>query len=346
MDPSFTLLIDCCRHRLGLLGGASLAERLRGTDGKRVANLAVRHGLEQIVWSALRSSNLALPGTAVLGADARRLVESSRHLADESVRLHRQLATQSLPHLLLGPATLGRLSWDDPLLGRGPIRLLVLVPSLPKVAAALSALGYVQEVPDPSVDPADWHRRARRSRWRSDDGALLDLDGRLSDHPAILATVTASTPAMPVEVGDGQSLPTLPLPLLLSAMALEGTEQAWHRLGWLADFASLVRRFPRAGLEQAVDLAARLGAERPLATALALSHRLLGTDVPDGLWFDRGANRLVKLALTALQESGPPAERWTGRASLLYASLLLQPGSHFFMSAAVRQLARVLTARA
>ena len=32
MEPTFTLLVDCCRRALGLLGEARLAERLRGAE--------------------------------------------------------------------------------------------------------------------------------------------------------------------------------------------------------------------------------------------------------------------------------------------------------------------------
>lgn len=342
LEPSLALLIDCCRCRLGLLGEARLAERLRGADGERLAAAARRHALESLAWSLLRQSNLILPGTAALGAEARRTAERGRHLDEESLRLHRTLAAASLPHLFLGHGLLGRLALQEPALTHGPIRLLVLPAALPKVAAALSALGYVQEEPDPSVDTADWHRRVRRSCWRSDDGIMLSLESRLADHPAILPTVTASTPPLLVETGGG-TLPTLPLPLLLCAVAVEGTVKVWHRLAWLAEFAGLVRRFPRAGLGQAVDLAARLGAERPLAASLALSHRLLGTDVPDSLWFDGGARRLLDRSLASLTEPLLPAEHWRGRAALATAPLLLQPGSRFFVGAALRQVGGALT---
>jgi hypothetical protein len=341
MEPALTLLIDCCRHRLGLLPPGPLAERLRQADGKRLVTLARRHGLEVLLWSILRELGLALPGTAALGADARRLASGQRDLAGDSVRLHRGLAASSIPHLFLGGPLLGSLAWNDPELGSGPARLLVLPATIGKVAGLLGTVGFVQEHPDPSVDPVDWHRQSRRSRWRSDDGSLLDLDSRLADHPALLPRVTAATPAQQVDLGGGVTLPTLAFNLLLPALAVEGAERSWHRLCWLAEFAALVRRIPRNDLEQMAELAGRHGAERPLSSALVLSHRLFGTDVPEGLWFDRGSAKLVELALARLRDPELPGR--AGSAAIGYGRLLLQPGSHFFMSAAIRLLGGLLT---
>jgi hypothetical protein len=343
MAPALTLLIDCCRQRLGLLAPGPLAERLRQADGNLLLALARRQGLEVLLWSTLRNLGIVLPGTAALGADARRLASGQRDLASESLRVHGALAASSIPHLFVGGPLLGSLTWQDPELGTGAIRLLALQPSIGKVGALLAAVGFVQEQPDPSVDPADWHRQARRSRWRSDDGSLLDLDGRLSDHPALLSKVTATTPPQQVDLGGGATLPTLPFTLLLPALAVEGAEQSWHRLCWVAEFAALVRRVPRSGLEQMAEVAARHGAERPLSSALVLSHRLLGTDVPDGLWFDRSSAKLVDLAMARLSDTELPEQGWAGSAAVRYGRLLLQPGSHFFMSAALRQLGGLLT---
>jgi hypothetical protein len=339
MNPVLALLIDCCRERLGLIGADDLRQRLRGAPGEQLAKLAQAHDVAGLVWRSLREAEVVLPGTAALGRDARKQAEDNIRLAAESGRLHRQFAASSLPHLFAGGAALAMLAWRDPLLGSGPVRLLVGDGAVGKAAALLGALGYVQEEPDPSVDPTDWHRRERRSRWRSDDGVLLDLDSRLADNRQVLAPVTAATSPTPVDVGGGVVLPTLPLPLSLQALAVEGCAAAWPQLRSLTDFAALVRQMPAPALAQTAERAARLGAERSLAAALVLSHRTLGTAVPEDLWFDGGAARLVRIGVAELS-----GERRGGSAlSRVRSQALLVPGSRFFLRDLLRQLGSRLT---
>ncbi len=339
MDPSLALLIDCCRERLGLIGADELRARLRGANGERLAELARVHDLAGLVWRSLRQAEVMLPGTTAVGREARAQAEESLRLSAESGRINRQFAAASIPHLFLDGPALAMLAWNDSLLAKGLIRLLVGEGAAGKSAALLRTLGYVQEDPDPSVDTPDWHRRERRSRWRSDDGLLLDLQTRLADNRAVLAPVTATTAPTQLDVGNGIILPTLPLPLSLQALAVEGCVAAWPKLRLLADLAALVRQLPVATLGQIAERAGRLGAERSLAAGLVLAHRLLGTAVPEDLWFDSGAAQLVRLGTAELGKNSPGGSGVARSRS----QALLVPGSRFFLSDLLRQLGSRLT---
>ncbi|GLR47036.1 hypothetical protein GCM10007925_07470 [Sphingomonas astaxanthinifaciens DSM 22298] len=344
MEPMLALLVDCCRPRLSDAELAKIGERLAVADGARFALLARRHRVEGLAWRTVQRIGVVPLGLGKLGEDARHIAADGLVMAVESARVHRTFAAASIPHLFLKGQTLGVLAWDNPMLKRQlDIDLLVPGSAIGRSAALLAGLGYVQQVPEPSVDPSDWHRSRKESMWRSDDGILLDLHSRVADHSAILPTVTATVPARMVKVAGGVELPTLPERLLLPYLAVHGFSSAWFRLKWLADFAALVSRTAPAELARAAEQAPRLGAGRTLAAALVLSNRVMGTPLPAELEHDSGSRTLVKLALAALNDPREPTERAFGTLGIHRSQLLMVPGSHFFMSEAVRQLGALLT---
>lgn len=343
MEPSLALLIACCRF--GYEGGDAdgLSHLLKGADGAALARLAGRHRVEGVVWRALRGCSMVVPGTAPLALAAQKIAADGLRTAVESGRITAAFARASLPHLFLKGQALGKQAWGDALVKRqADIDLLVSPSAIGKAARLLNTLGYVQEVPEPSVDPADWHRGHKESMWRSDDGIMVDLHSRVADHPALLPQVTATVSPTMVEITPGIALPTLPERWLLPYLAVHGASSAWFRLKWLAEFAALAHRLPPRGLDQLAEQAPRLGAGRTIAAALVLSHRLFGTRIPEGLWFDGGAKQLVKVSIAASSDSREPTERRLGTLGIHRAQLLMVPGSHFFMSELLRQIGAAL----
>ncbi|GAA4040394.1 hypothetical protein GCM10022281_21700 [Sphingomonas rosea] len=344
MEPALALIVECCRADLGEAELDSLAAKLTKADGKRIAQLAKRHRVEGLVWRVMQRSGLIPLGAGTLAEQARRIAMDGLLMARESGRVHRNFAGNSLPHLFLKGQTLGALAWGNPMLKRQlDIDLLVPAGAIGRAAAILSHMGYVQETPEPSVDPADWHRRHKESLWRSDDGILLDLHSRLADNPAVLSTVTAASPARLVEIAGGVALPTLGDRLLLPYLAVHGCSSGWFRLKWIADFAALARRVDGAAIAAAIDIAPRLQAGRALAAAFVLANRLLGTPIPEELEYDGGAARLVKIGLKAIADEREPTDRALGTLSIHHSQMLMAPGSHFFVGEAMRQLGALLT---
>lgn len=343
MEPMLTLLIDCCRPTLSTADDALLAPRLAAADGKRLAFLARRHRVEGIAWRTLSRIGVIPLGSHAIGEQARSIAAEGLRMAVESGRVHRAFSRASLPHLFVKGQTLGVLAWGDALLKRQlDIDLLVQPGAIGKATRLLDELGYVQQVPDPSVDPVDWHRGRKESQWRSDDGFLLDLHSRLADHPAILPTATATVSPQQVELPGGISLPTFPDRLLLPYLAVHGTSSAWFRLKWLADFAALVARTPTETLATIADQAPRLGAGRTFAAALVLSNRLFGTSLPPELEADGATLTLVKLAMAALADAREPTEHRFGTLPIHRSHLLQVPGSHFFLSEIMRKMRLLL----
>jgi hypothetical protein len=343
MEPMLALLADCCRPGLGDGDLAVLAPRLGAADGARLAALARRHRVEGLVWKTLSRSGIIPFGAQPIGETARRIAADGFEMALESGRVHGAFSRASLPHLFVKGLTLGALAWGDPLIKQQlDIDLLVPPSAIGKASRLLETLGYVQQVPEPSVDPVDWHRARKESQWRSDDGILLDLHSRLGDHPTLLPTATASAAARMVEIPGRIALPTLPDRLLLPYLAVHGASSAWFRLKWLADFAALAARIPPEQLQVIAEQAPRLGAGRSLAASLILANRLLGKRLPEGLDADRATLRLVRLAVGALSDPGEPTERRFGTLPMHRSQLLLVPGSHYFLSEVMRKLGLLL----
>ena len=343
MEPMLTLLLDCCRPHHSDADLALIGDRLARADGKRLAMLARRHRVEGLVWRTMSRTGIVPLGAQPIGETARRIVADGFAMALESGRVHGAFSRASLPHLFVKGQTLGTLAWGDPLL-KQQLDLDLLVPptAIGKAARLLESLGYVQQVPDPSVDTADWHRSHKESQWRSDDGILLDLHSRLGDHPGLLPSAVATVKPQIVEVPGGIALPTLPDRLLLPYLAVHGTSSAWFRVKWLADFAALVARTPPDALAAIAEQAPRLGAGRTFAAALILANRLLGTKLPEDLEADRATLRLVAIATDMIGNPGEPTKRRFGTLPIHRAQLLMVPGSHYFLSELMRKVGQSL----
>lgn len=343
MEPMLVLLADCCRPGLSDADLALLSPRLAAADGARLASLARRHRVEGLVWKTLTRAGIVPLGAQPIGAAARRIAADGFGMVLESGRIHAAFAQASLPHLFVKGQTLGVLAWGDPLIKQQlDIDLLVPPGAVGKAARLLDALGYVQQVPDPSVDPADWHRAHKESQWRSDDGILLDLHSRLGDHPALLPGAIATVTPRMVEVRGGLKLPTLPERLLLPYLAVHGASSAWFRLKWLADFAALAARTEPEQLAAITQQAPRLGAGRTMAAALILANRLLGTRLPDAVEGDSATLRLVSIAMKAIADPREPTGRRFGTIPMHRSQLLMVPGSHYFLSELTRKVALLL----
>ncbi len=250
----------------------------------------------------------------------------------------------SLPHLFVKGQTLGMLAWGDPLVKQQlDIDLLVPPTAIGKAARLLDTLGYVQQVPEPSVDTADWHRSHKESQWRSDDGILLDLHSRLGDHPALVPSAIATVAPRMVEVPGGFALPTLPDRLLLPYLAVHGASSAWFRLKWLADFAALVARTPADALATLIDQAPRLGAGRDFGCrADPRQSHCSERRCPRG-WRRTGRRcAWCGMATDALDDPDEPTAKRFGTLPLHRSQLLLIPGSHYFLSELVRKLGLLL----
>ena len=122
-------------------------------------------------------------------------------------------------------------------------------------------------------------------------------------------------------------VPALRAEALFIYLCVHGSGHAWMRLKWLADIAMMLRDAPNA-----VDLfwaaAVEAGEEVAVETALRLSSRLLGSDLPAALKqrTELRVRLLIALSLQAMNVRGgwsEPSQTFTGRFAEPAAALIL-----------------------
>jgi len=314
--------------------------------------LARRHRISGLLWKRLASCvDQVPPGVrAKLAAEARTIAAANLRSVLECERLSSALVADGLPFLFLKGLTLSQLVYHDATMKMSrDIDLLVLSEAIPAAARLLQALGYQPELPVDARVVSAWHRRAKESVWSGPNGVVLELHSRLNDNPAMMAGVTAATPARLVEVSPGIRLPTLPEPELLTYLAVHGASSAWFRLKWLADFANLLRGKTADELADIHDAMLELGAGRAGGLALLLSERLFRLPLPPELRAklarDRATSWLVREALRQLEATVEPTERRLGTAGIHLSQLLIGHGWTFPLREGQRRLAELVKRR-
>ena len=339
------LLIACCRYCYGAIDRPGIRAALGGVDAERLLTLSRRHRVQGLAWKALREAGTRLSDEVEQGfrRDVQRIAGNGLRTAAESHRLHQAFVASRIPLLFLKGQVLGRLAWSDPFL-KDSVDIDLLVPErmVGKAARLLSALGYEQSLPEPSVDPTDWHRRRKESLWRGPHLAV-DLHSRVADNRFLIPRITATNPAEFIEIAPGVSLPTLRLPEQVAYLAVHGASSAWFRLKWLADFAALLHPLPLQGIANLRTQAVQLGAGRAIDQALLLGYRFFGTPLPDEVSIDAPTRQLVNLAAAQLQAEREPTARPFGTATIHLSQLLLRPGSRFAFGELGRQVGDLLT---
>ncbi|MFK7945347.1 MAG: nucleotidyltransferase family protein [Paracoccaceae bacterium] len=116
-------------------------------------------------------------------------------------------------------------------------------------------------------------------------------------------------------------------PANLIYLAGHGSMHAWARLKWLADIGRLARIRGAEALAEDMALAGRLGGQVPLALALRLAHRVMGSPLPKGL--ERPTPQIAKLEKQMLRVVAAPEiapGTWRYRWSANVVSLQLAEG--------------------
>ena len=111
----------------------------------------------------------------------------------------------------------------------------------------------------------------------SDSGTVIELHWalfpRYASFDLSVAELSRASVEGPIAGEPVESLAPHHLALVLGA---HGTKHFWYRLGWLVDFALVLRDCTDADAEELLSDAARRGMKRILLTSAALANRVLG----------------------------------------------------------------------
>ena len=184
-----------------------------------------------------------------------------------------------------------------------------------------AARGARCDLKDPRVLAAKKHV----SLVRAPTGVMIELHWRLM-----------SLSGWPEPLGRPDSLarqetkiglvPVLADRVNLTYLAVHGSLHAWSRLKWLADIALFAQDRGPAMLASDLDEARSARLARPLAFALSLSHRLLGSPLPETTIGSLTSAKLESLVLDRLARSGEPLNQRRYAADIRRLRLALASG--------------------
>ena len=283
MSPELSLVAACCRWpdddtrrkaiRLALNDMLSWGE---------VERLTAYHRVEGLVWHGLQTVRESVPKICMVRLESAAQSIRSSALRDlgESFRVSRALKAAGLDHRFLKGSALGFLAYGTPSIKRSwDIDLLVLPGDAVSAAICLERLGYKPILPPRSLDPEEfsrWSVVSKEAEFRSDRGATVELHWRLADHPQLLSTLDARSPAREVKLLEEEYVLTLGDAENLAYLAVHGSAHAWFRLKWLADFNAFMNGFDKTHLASLLKSAASMGVGNALDTALALVADVFG----------------------------------------------------------------------
>lgn len=352
-DAEFDLLVTAC--------GASFKNRpidapAPAVGWERLLALAGRHRVQALCWDALGAFADEMPRevAAKLQAQARDIVVANLKAAAECERLHKAFAAAGVPLLFLKGLTLAATAYRQPWLKMGvDIDLLTAPERLADATRILRSANYLPVTPAGADDHGLglWHASHKESVWAGIDRAFqIDLHTRLADHPAMLADLSANSPAKLVSVATGITLPTLNNDDLFAYLCVHGASSAWFRLKWITDLAALLAGQSESGVERLYEKSQQLGAGRSASQALLLADWLysigIGRSLRSRLLADPMNCWLVGVAEGQLRDAREPTERPFGTAMIHVSQLGLRPGWRFKVSEASRQIRNAVWARA
>ena len=305
MTPAFRLLVACCRwpddeRRAEAVRAA--ADGFADWDG--FTALADRHRVEPLAAHGLLAAGFELPPALAAAAGVARTA-TLRDLG-ETLRIAAALNAAGITHRFLKGIPLGVAAYGTPTLKRSwDIDLLVLPHDAVAVAALLTGMGYRSVVPPRTLDAeefARWSVVSKEAEFCSPGGTTIELHWRVSDHPALLATLTARSRARTIEVLGAHSVAALADGPNLAYLAVHGGAHAWFRLKWIADFNALLGQVSPAALAEAQGG----GAGHALGAASALARHLFHDQPLAPAW---GAGSLAALSLAALMADDEAASQ-------------------------------------
>lgn len=339
LPTEFRFAATCCRWAFAGGPADAILAGARHVDWDRFAAVARRHRVEGLVWYSLDGLGVEMPDAIAdrLSTTARAIAEHGLRATAESARLFGAFDRAGIAILFFKGLTLGKLAYPSPFMKMSwDVDLLVPLARITDAADLLEEMGYGLAMPDPGRRSAlaAWHERRKESMWvNADKGIHLELHGRLTENPRLLAPIGIGSPRQQVEVAPGVILPTLARDELFAYLAVHGAASGWHRLKWLADFSALLHGLDEDEIARLHAVSQALGAGRAAGQALLLASRLFDISIGEALEHrlsaDRATRWLVSIALGQMAgraDLKEPTEIMFGTLGLHASHLLFAPG--------------------
>ena len=256
------------------------------TDWNACVGLAAAHRVSGFVAQGLVAAGVRLPEHVGATLAERRQAIRTAGLVQlrETLRLSVALRNASVEHRVLKGIPLAMLAYGTPTLKQSwDIDLLVQPEQAVAAGAILRELGFRAIPPARDLDQAELTRWAVASKdimLQSDEGVVVELHWRPSDHPRLLKGMATTCPGREVALIGYRSVPTLADADNLAYLAVHGAFHGWSRLKWLGDYAAFLQSFGPEQRKALIASARARGAERAIDQANVLIGRFLGFAAP------------------------------------------------------------------
>jgi hypothetical protein len=160
----------------------------------------------------------------------------------------------------------------------------------------LTACGYEADFPDKDYRSAFVSYQGQSAFRHSGTGISVDLHWQLSSRGAAFPIQSSEIwPRLEPVTIAGRTVPTLGRGDAALFLAAHGTKEGWRSLGWVCDFAELLRNCPNIDWTVVLDVARRSHCLRPLLLAVALAADLLDAPAPGELLNQARNNSVVRV---------------------------------------------------
>jgi hypothetical protein len=280
LERDVELLADVCSEYVTQTDTGWRKELQRHPDHERLASTADRHGVLPLLARAL---SLAGIPCETVRARARQIVFRNLALAAELVRLVGALRELGIEVLAYKGPMLGQQLYGDVTLRQFSDLDIVITPAdVMRTRDALFKLGYVEM--EPFSGPLLRKHVSSQCEWQMrqmNSGILIELHWALFPHYASLdlSGTELHQASVAIEIA-GEPVRAIGLRHLALVLSAHGTKHFWHRLGWLVDFALVLRSDGVGDAEKLLDDAAGKGMKRIFLISAALAANVLRLRLP------------------------------------------------------------------
>ncbi len=259
-----------------------------GLDHEELLRLAAQHSVRpQLIAAYADASWEGVPAALRAECDEFQRFHLARmlFLSGELHRAAELFARHGLPLIAFKGAALAAFLYGD--LSRreyGDLDILVPGDRVAEAERLLGSLGYSGPFGDAEFRHAFLAFQQQYAFVRQDIGASIDLHWHFNGthSPFPLQPEEAWRETAEVKIGD-RRIATLSGANLALLLAGHGTKEAWKKLGWVRDFATLVHRERALDWSGIFRRAQEQGCGNAVLLGCVLADRLLGVPVPAAL---------------------------------------------------------------
>jgi len=279
----FQLLLYCARSRPDAQSIRELVTQ--DVNWQALMQLARQHYVRPLLFQSLKTVCWdAVPEAIKLELEQFNWTNVQKNLvfAGELLRFFRLFQQNHIPMATFkGPILAVSVYGDIALREFSDLDILIKETDLRKAEGILTACGYRADFPDEDYRSAFVSYLGQYAFRQSKTGIAIDLHWRLSSK-SMMFPIT-STEVWPrlreVPIGS-RTVPTLAHDDLALYLAAHGTKEGWRSLGWVCDFAEVLRNCHDVNWAAILERAQRSCSSRMLLLAVFLASTLLEAPAP------------------------------------------------------------------